>query len=168
MTKQSEEKSEQKNPGLLRRMGGGAGRYLIKRTATAKAVGMIYGGMKGNAKTAFHVEKLDPEQASKGFHGAYEDGGRESFASFAAREGLSDSDIKALSAFHKTHSMVFLAGMMFFFAIVIFYFIQGHVWWGFVYLPVTMTFGAMSFRHAFTSWQARERRFGSISEFLKT
>lgn len=168
MTEKSEEKSEQKQPGLIRRAGGGLGRYVVKRTATGPAVRSTFRHMRENLKSILHLETVDRKEVSRTYNGRYEDGGVAEFEKHATANGLDDAGLDMIARSQRTYSMIFLLGAAIFFIMSSYYVLNGHVGWGFSTFPVSLVMAALWFRHAFMAWQVRMRRFGSLSEFLKT
>lgn len=153
--------------GLISRAGGGVGRYFIKRTATAPAVGGAFRAMRANFSTITKVERLDPERISETYRGTEADGGRAKFAQMAEAQGLDEDRLDESAGAHRVTAIIFLLCGILFFGVSVFHVVTGAMFWGVVYFPLSLLFAALWFRNAFRAWQIRNRRFGSLSEFIK-
>lgn len=153
--------------GIIARSGGAVGRYFIKRTATGPAIGMTFTKMKSDIARVSRVEQIDRAKINKTLKG-HEDGGRALFVKNMEEAGLDEEDLKDIAFTQRLYAIVFVLGMIGFFLMSIRFVLQGYVGWGLVSLPASFALGALWFRHSFLAWQVRSRRFGSITEFLRS
>lgn len=126
--------------------------------------------LKDALKGAVAVEKIDILGARQGWHGRYEDGGREAFAQLMEREGIDERALEAISRQHSVASAAYLATALSLLVLSVAQFVSYDLTLGVMAVAMqvaSLPLVALALRHAFAGWQVRQRRFGGLGEYLR-